>query len=100
MSMKQAEDRFNKEFNYPWVFLSEEPFDANFIKYAAIWYRDNAVNWLWLFRRTTELTNAEVHYGQIPRDHWYQPDFIDEEKAKASREQMVKDNVIYGGSVP
>ncbi|PAV23261.1 glycosyltransferase family 15 [Pyrrhoderma noxium] len=82
MSMKQAEDRFNKEFRYPWVFLNEEPFDENFIK------------------RTSELTDAEVHYGQIPRDHWYQPDSIDEDKAKASREQMVKDNVIYGGSVP
>ena len=32
MSMKQAEDRFNKEFRYPWVFLNEEPFDENFIK--------------------------------------------------------------------
>lgn len=31
-SMKQAEDRFNKEFNYPWVFLNEEPFDDEFKK--------------------------------------------------------------------
>lgn len=32
-SMKQAEDRFNKEFRYPWVFLNEEPFNEEFIKY-------------------------------------------------------------------
>ena len=32
MSMKQAEDRFNKEFQYPWVFLNEEPFDDEFKK--------------------------------------------------------------------
>ena len=34
MSMKQMEDRFNKEFNYPWVFLNEEPFNDEFKKYA------------------------------------------------------------------
>ena len=33
-SMKQAEDRFNKEFRYPWVFLNEQTFDYNFIKCA------------------------------------------------------------------
>ena len=31
-SMKQAEDRFNKEFRYPWVFLNEEPFNEEFVK--------------------------------------------------------------------
>jgi alpha 1,2-mannosyltransferase len=29
-SMKQMEDRFNKKFQYPWVFLNEEPFDDEF----------------------------------------------------------------------
>jgi len=81
-SMKQMEDRFNKEFLYPWVFLNEEPFSDEFK------------------RRTREVTDAPVSYGLIPRDHWYQPDSIDEEKATAAREQMVKNNVIYGGSVP
>ena len=32
MSMKQVEDRFNKEFRYPYVFLNEQPFDETFIK--------------------------------------------------------------------
>lgn len=32
MSMKQMEDRFNKEFSYPWVFLNEEPFSDEFKK--------------------------------------------------------------------
>ncbi|KLO10665.1 glycosyltransferase family 15 protein [Schizopora paradoxa] len=81
-SMKQMEDRFNKEFEYPWVFLNEEPFSDEFK------------------HRTREITNAPISYGLIPRDNWYQPDFIDEEKAKAAREKMVKNNVIYGGSVP
>jgi alpha 1,2-mannosyltransferase len=31
-SMKQMEDRFNKRYNYPYVFLNEEPFDDAFKK--------------------------------------------------------------------
>ena len=31
-SMKQMEDRFNKKFDYPWIFLNEEPFSDEFKK--------------------------------------------------------------------
>ena len=34
----------------------------------------------------------------IPKDDWYQPDWIDEDKASASRAEMVASNVIYGGA--
>ena len=33
-SMKQMEDRFNKKFNYPWIFLNEQPFTEEFKKWA------------------------------------------------------------------
>jgi alpha 1,2-mannosyltransferase len=33
-SMKQMEDRFNKKFHYPYVFLNEEPFTDKFKQYA------------------------------------------------------------------
>jgi len=49
-------------------------------------------------RRVEQLTDATVKYGIIPREDWYQPDWIDEEKAKAARQDMVKNNVIYGGA--
>jgi len=81
-SMKQMEDRFNKKFNYPYVFLNEEPFTEDFKA------------------RTSEVTNAQVQYGLIPNDHWVQPDWIDEDRATESRNKMIKDQVIYGGSVP
>jgi len=80
-SMKQVEDRFNKKYNYPWIFLNDEPFDDEFIRW------------------TTEVTDSPTSYGQVPKEHWVQPDWIDEEKAKASRQDMVDNNVIYGGSV-
>ncbi|CAL1704404.1 unnamed protein product [Somion occarium] len=81
-SMKQMEDRFNKKFQYPYVFLNDDDFSDEFK------------------RRITALTDAKVEFGKIPRDHWYQPDWIDEEKASKARDEMVKAQVIYGGSVP
>jgi alpha 1,2-mannosyltransferase len=81
-SVKQMEDRFNKKFGYPYVFLNEQPFEDNFIN------------------RVRELTDSSVEFGLIPKDHWYQPDWIDEKKASENREKMAADNVIYGGSLP
>ncbi|PPQ78267.1 hypothetical protein CVT25_011726, partial [Psilocybe cyanescens] len=78
-SVKQMEDRFNKKFRYPYIFLNEQPFEDAFVK------------------RVTELTDAEVKFGIIPREHWVQPDEIDEAKATASRDRMVQSNIIYGG---
>lgn len=49
--------------------------------------------------RITGLTDAPVSFGLIPKDNWVQPSWIDEEKATAARNDMVKNQVIYGGSV-
>ncbi len=42
--------------------------------------------------------SGSLSFGLIPPEHWYQPEWIDEEKATASRNQMVAENVIYGGT--
>lgn len=34
-SVQQMEDRFNKRYHYPWVFLNDEPFTDEFKKYAS-----------------------------------------------------------------
>lgn len=47
--------------------------------------------------RIKELTDATVEFGVIPKEHWNQPDWVDEKKATASRDDMVKNGVIYGG---
>ncbi|KAI0048474.1 glycosyltransferase family 15 protein [Auriscalpium vulgare] len=80
-SMRDLEDRFNRNFQYPWVFLNDEPFDDNFKK------------------RVSVLTTAPVSFGVIPKDMWHQPPWIDEERASAARQKMVDDNIIYGGSL-
>ncbi|KAG2137867.1 glycosyltransferase family 15 protein [Suillus bovinus] len=80
-SMKQLEDRFNRKFQYPYVFLNDQPFTQNFKDHIRA------------------LTNSTVEFGLIPPDHWHQPSWIDEDQASKSRDDMVRGNVIYGGSV-
>ena len=53
------------------------------------------------FSRVQTLTDAKIEFGLIPKEHWFQPDWIDEERATAARKDMVDHNVIYGGrSIP
>ena len=35
LTIKDLEDRFNSKYNYPWVFLNEQPFSDDFKRYAA-----------------------------------------------------------------
>ncbi|KAG1139255.1 hypothetical protein G6F37_008230 [Rhizopus arrhizus] len=79
-AMRQLEDRFNEKFNYPYVFLNEEHFTDEFKQ------------------KTASLTRAAVHYGKIDADHWGYPDFINQTKAAACRQEMESREVIYGGS--
>lgn len=78
-SVRRIQDRFNTKFKYPWVFLNEEPFTDEFKS------------------RVTNVIDGEVEFGLIPHDDWFQPDWIDEEKAAAGRKKL--ENVIYGTSV-
>jgi len=78
-SIQQMEDRFNRKYKYPWVLLNEEPFTEEFKE------------------RISVLTDAPVSFGQIPHDHWYQPDWIDENKARSGRLHMMAQGIIYAG---
>lgn len=80
-SVEQLEAKFNHKYNYPWVFLSDEPFSYEFK------------------RRVQVLTDADVSFGLIPRETWVQPPWIDEERARKGRNMLTQEGVIYGGSV-
>jgi alpha 1,2-mannosyltransferase len=92
-SIRQVEDRFNKDYHYPWVFLNDVPFTDEFIQV------------------TSAMTSGKAKYGilwvcdmliiaLVPVEHWSIPSWIDEEKAKKAREDMDARNIIYGGSLP
>ena len=77
-AIKHVEDRFNKNFNYDWVFLSEEAFSDEFIEV------------------TTALISGTTKYGLIPADHWSYPEWIDQTRAATVREEMRVKEIIFG----
>ncbi|KAI8384343.1 nucleotide-diphospho-sugar transferase [Radiomyces spectabilis] len=79
-TMQQLEDRFNRKYNYPWIFLNDEPFEDKFKEW------------------TDGLASGQVYYGQLNHTMWGYPDWIDQEKARESRAAMEANGVIYGGS--
>lgn len=80
-SIQQVEDRFNKRYNYDWVFLNDKPFDENFKKV------------------TSRLVSGNTHYGLIPTEHWSFPEWIDQDKAERVRADMKERKIIYGDSI-
>lgn len=80
-SIRQVEDRFNRRYNYDWVFLNDKPFDDEFKKV------------------TSSLVSGKTFYGLIPTEHWSFPDWIDQQKAQKVREDMAERKIIYGDSV-
>lgn len=80
-SIRQVEDRFNHAYNYDWVFLNDQPFDDQFKKV------------------TSALTSGKTKYGEIPKEHWSFPDFIDQDRAARTRADMAARKIIYGDSV-
>ncbi|KAJ7858352.1 glycosyltransferase family 15 protein [Mycena olivaceomarginata] len=81
LSVRALEDRFNRRFGYPYVFLNEEEFSDHFK------------------RRIRNLTPSRVEFGVIPKEHWYQPDWIDKDKAQKEMDNMQRNNVKYGGNL-
>ena len=80
-SIRQVEDRFNRNYNYDWVFLNDADFDETFKTV------------------TSALTSGKTHYGKIDKEHWSFPEWIDQDKAKKVREDMHERKIIYGDSI-
>lgn len=80
-TMQQLEARFNHKFKYPYVFLNDVEFTQEF--------KD----------LTQSMTDAEIKYGLIPKEHWSYPDWIDVKKADDLRHKMGEANIIYGDSL-
>ncbi|KAJ7888145.1 hypothetical protein B0H14DRAFT_3430333 [Mycena olivaceomarginata] len=43
---------------------------------------------------------AGVSFGLVSKEHWFQPEWIDEDKARAGRDKMVAQDILYAGNVP
>ncbi|CEP61950.1 glycosyltransferase family 15 protein LALA0_S04e04324g [Lachancea lanzarotensis] len=76
-TVRNLEDRYNSKFNYPYVFLNNEPFDPEFK--AAI----------------KNVVSSSVEFGLIPEAHWSYPEWIDKDRAAKVRQTA---DYIYGDS--
>jgi alpha 1,2-mannosyltransferase len=73
--MKEMESRFNYWAGYDYVFLNEEVGWDDWTdgkRAGADCMQEFSDDFK---QRTQALTSAKCHYGLIPNDHWYQPDW-------------------------
>lgn len=77
-TLKNHHNVFNKNYNYPYLFLNDEEFNEN-------------------FKSTVKNLNfeSEMIFGKIPVEHWSYPEWIDQEKASKCRKEA---DYIYGKS--
>jgi alpha 1,2-mannosyltransferase len=80
-TIPQFEYRFNHRYNYPYIFLNDEPF-TDYFK-----------------REVRKLSNSRMSFGTIPEEHWSYPSWIDIKLADRKRAEMKYNNVMYGGSL-
>lgn len=76
--MKSLERHFNQWFNYPWVFLNDEPFDKEFRS------------------KVTEVTNSDVEFGLIPKKEWDFPEDVDQDLLHEAIESQGDRGILYG----
>lgn len=81
-TLKNFEHRFNKRFQYPYIFLNDKPFESKF---------ERAIKKL-----IASGSGAEVKFGRVPQEHWSFPPWIDQKRAAETREKM--EGIMYGGS--
>jgi alpha 1,2-mannosyltransferase len=79
-TVQQIEDRFNHHYNYPYIFLNDEPFTDEFQEHMRA------------------LTSSHVEFGVVPKEHWSYPPWIDQERARLARDALDQQKVLYGGS--
>ncbi|ORX70760.1 putative mannosyltransferase [Linderina pennispora] len=78
-TLVQLEDRFNRKYHYPYVFLNNEPFSDEFKE------------------KISKVVTGVAEFGLIPKEHWSYPEWINQTKAAEVRKDMAERKVIYGG---
>ncbi|KAJ1860600.1 alpha 1,2-mannosyltransferase 2.4.1, partial [Coemansia sp. RSA 989] len=76
-TLVQLEDRFNRRYHYPYVFLNNEPFSDEFKE------------------KIQSVVSGECQFGLIPEEHWSYPEFINQTRASEARQDMQNRKIIY-----
>ncbi|KAF1851652.1 glycosyltransferase family 15 protein [Cucurbitaria berberidis CBS 394.84] len=80
-SVKSVQTQFNDHFRYPWVFLNDEKWSAEFMEKVG--------------KAAGEGVN--VKFEKIPRAMWGYPEWIDQDKARRKMEEMERRGIMYAG---
>lgn len=80
-TVNSVEDRFNRWFQYPYVFLNDEPWEPDFV------------------RVMNQTTGGRARFEVIPREEWTFPPWVDEDAARQSIMKQGERGVHYGGKV-
>lgn len=80
-TVRTIEDRWNHQYNYPWVFLSDQPLSSEFKHY------------------TQMLSGAPMYYGLIDRREWSYPHWIDTRFAEIEMGRFAEMGLFRGGSL-
>ncbi|KAJ2078372.1 hypothetical protein H4R24_004522 [Coemansia sp. RSA 988] len=78
-TIRQVDDRFNRNYNYPYILLNDEDFTSDFKK------------------GVRAVTKAPVYFGKLPKEHWGLSPYVTEDKVKEALERN-RDRYLYGGS--
>ncbi|KAI8875223.1 glycosyltransferase family 15 protein, partial [Backusella circina FSU 941] len=73
--------RFNRKFNYPYVFLNDEPFSDEF---------QSAMS---------SMTKAKIKFGLVPQSMWSVPSHVNETVMNQQLADYASRNIMYGGSL-
>ncbi|KAG2188837.1 hypothetical protein INT44_003977 [Umbelopsis vinacea] len=80
-TIRTIEDRWNHQYNYPWVFLSDQPLSQEFKHY------------------TQMLSGAPMYYGLIDQREWSYPHWIDTRFAEMEMGRYAEMGLFRGGSL-
>ncbi|RVD92206.1 KTR mannosyltransferase [Tubulinosema ratisbonensis] len=79
-SIESLEEKFNKEYKYPYLLLNDVEFTEEFKQ------------------KVKEKVSTEIEFGKLNSEQWGYPPWIDRKKAEEGRKDLESKGIIYGGS--
>ncbi|ORZ14069.1 nucleotide-diphospho-sugar transferase [Absidia repens] len=79
-TVMQIEARFNKRFQYPYVFLNDDYFTDQFVQ------------------EISSLTTAQVNFGKVDQQMWGYPSYINQTHAALQRADLAAKGIPYADS--
>ena len=78
-AIKSLEDKFNRWFHYPVVFLNDEVWEEQFVE------------------ALSAVTSGETHFETVGKEAWGFPAWIDPEQARKSMKKQEMKGILRGG---